>query len=481
MVNSTLDLVVVFGYFALMLGIGVFSMKNVGDFDDYSVAGRSIPMAILFATIAATLCGGGSTIGRIAYVHNQGVVVLIGISGMAFGQILSGLYIAPKVREAGSSVYTVGDLFGMNYGRAGRLASSIVSFSFVIALFGVQILAMGRILETVTGIPLVPAAIISSVITIAYTYAGGMLAVILTDAIQFVVLALGITICGIMSLNNVGGINEAVQSVIAMGPEMAHKVDFFRPGWSATKLFAFFLTFFFGEMCAPYFIQRYATGKSAKDSKWGVTVFGVYYMFFLVTTLAIGVASLVLLPHVKPDLALTTLIAETLPPGISGLVFGALLAAVMSTGDSFINTAAVIFTRDIYNEFINPEASQQTLLSWTKKITVIIGVGGVGIALAFPKIFELMIYVYNLWAPAVIPPLLVALFLGKGRVSAYAGAPAVVVGLLTAFIWGPKVLGDPMGIPSNLVGILANAVTMYVVHVMTRNMKPSANFEPHEL
>lgn len=480
MAVSTLDMMLIFGYFALVLGIGVFSMKNIKDFDDYSVAGRSIPMAILFATVAATLCGGGSTIGRIAFVHKQGIIVLMGISGMALGQVLSGLYIAPKVREAGENVYTVGDLFARSFGRSGRLASSIVAFSFVIALFGVQILAMGRILQTVTGIPLIPAAVISSIITIAYTWAGGMLAVILTDAIQFVVLALGITLCAFLSLNQVGGINEAVQTVIAMGPEFADKVNFFRSDWSTTKIFAFFLTFMFGEMAAPYFIQRYATGASPKDSKWGVTVFGGYYMFFLVTTLVIGVCSLVLQPDVRPDLALTTLIRETLPPGISGLVFGALLAAVMSTGDSFINTAAVIFTRDIYNEFINPKASQQELLSWTKKITIVIGVGGVGIALAFPKIFELMIYVYNLWAPAVIPTLLVALFWKKG-ISPYAGAPAVAVGLATAFIWGPKVLGDPLGLPSNIVGMAANIITMFVVHQMTKNAEPTRNFQPESI
>lgn len=68
------------------------------------------------------------------------------------------------------NVYSVGDLFGLYYGRAGRLVSSIVCFFFCLGLYGVQILAMGAILQTAVGIDLIPAALISSVITLAYTW-----------------------------------------------------------------------------------------------------------------------------------------------------------------------------------------------------------------------------------------------------------------------------------------------------------------------
>ncbi len=484
MTDSMLDLVLIIGYFSAMLCIGVFSMKKIDDFDDYALAGRSIPMALVFATVAATLCGGGATIGRIAFIHKQGLIVFVGLTGVVVSQLFSGWFIAPRVREAGAGVYTVGDLFGRHYGRNGRLVAGIISFAFCVALFGVQILAMGRILETVTGLPLVPSAIISSVITLAYTWAGGMLAVVLTDAIQFVVLAVGLSIAALISLDLAGGYHGAVEAVKAMGPSAAMKLDFFRSDWSSMKLFSFFMTFMLGEMCAPYFIQRYATGASPRDSKWGVTIFGGYYSFFLLTTLAVGVSSLVLNPGINPDLALTTLVLDTLPAGISGIVFGALLSAIMSTGDSYINTASIIFTRDIYNEFINPEADRKTLLRWSRIITLVVGIGGIGVALSFPQIFELMIYVFNLWAPSIIPPLVIALMWRKeGRcpISPHAGAPAVMAGLFVALVWGPKILGEPFGFPSNVAGIAVNLAVLFTVHGLTRNLKPAGGFAPEQL
>ena len=70
-------------------------------------------------------------------------------------------------------------------------------FFFCLGLYGVQILAMGAILQTAVGIDLIPAALISSVITLAYTWSGGMLAVTMTDAVQYVIIIIGVSCAGI--------------------------------------------------------------------------------------------------------------------------------------------------------------------------------------------------------------------------------------------------------------------------------------------
>ena len=150
--------------------IGYYSMNRIEDFDDYAVAGRTIPASLIFGTIGATLCGGGATIGRIAFVHKQGLIVFVALLGVVVCQVFSGLFIAPRVRRIGRNVYTISDLFGMYYGRAGRLSSSIVAFFFLMSMMGVQLLAMGRILETILNMDFVVATILSTVITVAYTW-----------------------------------------------------------------------------------------------------------------------------------------------------------------------------------------------------------------------------------------------------------------------------------------------------------------------
>ena len=168
------DYFVIAGYFALVMYLGYYSMKKVSNFDDYAVAGRSMPLPIFFAAIAATLCGGGATIGRISFMHTTGIIVFFALTGVVINQIFSGLFISGRVHNAGKNVYSLGDLYGIYYGRSGRLLSSVFGFLFCVGAFGVQILAMGAILQTATGISLIPAALIASIVTLAYTWSGGI-------------------------------------------------------------------------------------------------------------------------------------------------------------------------------------------------------------------------------------------------------------------------------------------------------------------
>src|SRR5699024_9798828 len=116
------DIFIVLIYLVIVLVIGYISMKRIASFDDYTVADRSMPMALIFATVGATLAGGGATIGRVSFVYETGVVIYLAVLGVVVSQILIGQFIAPRVRELGN-VYTVGDIFGYYFGKSGRLVS----------------------------------------------------------------------------------------------------------------------------------------------------------------------------------------------------------------------------------------------------------------------------------------------------------------------------------------------------------------------
>ena len=111
--------------------------------------------------------------------------------------------------------------------------------------------------------------------------------------------------------------------------------------------------------------------------------------------------------------------------------------------------------------------------SWSKLTTVLIGAGGVAAALSLPDVFELLVYTYTLWAPSVIPPLVVALLWGRPRerrVSPWSAAPAVVAGMTTTFVWGHSVLGEPFGVPAVVAGVVANLCVLAVVHASTQTI-----------
>ena len=83
---------------------------------------------------------------------------------------------------------------------------------FCVGAFGVQILAMGAILQTATGISLIPAELIASIVTLAYTWSGGILAVTLTDAVQYVIIVIGVTLCGYLAIDHLGGFDAMIRS-----------------------------------------------------------------------------------------------------------------------------------------------------------------------------------------------------------------------------------------------------------------------------
>ena len=476
MLVGPIDLGIVLLYFGVVLAIGYVSMRKTHGFEDYAVAGRRLPVVFLFATMAATATGGAATIGRASQSYQSGIVIFTATVGFVLNQLVCGLFLAPRMRAIGK-LYTVGDVMGFYYGRAARALTGIFSFLYSVTLFGVQLLAMGRILQAITGLPLVPLTIAGAAITVLYTGLGGIWAVIYTDLLQFVVLALGITTASMIAIHSAGGVGAITAGIdpLLMSPA---------GDWASSQILAIFVAFLLGEALAPYFVQRYFATRTPSDTRWGVTLFGSYYGFYTIVVIALGLSGVLLLGDTEPDLVLTSIVRNFLPIGLRGAVFAALLAAVMSTGDSILNNASVIFTRDLYQKLFRPSASDASMLAWSKTTTILIGAGGVAAALSLPDVFELLVYTYTLWAPSVIPPLVVALLWGaprERRVSPWAAAPAIVAGIATTFLWGPSFLGEPLGIPAVVAGVVANLLVLALVHTATTDRSASGAFVPEEV
>ncbi|WP_010530045.1 sodium:solute symporter family protein [Lentibacillus jeotgali] len=458
---SVLDLSIILLYMVVVLWIGFYTMKKIKSFNDYSVAGRSMPFALIFATIGASLAGGGATVGRVSFVYETGIVVFLALMGVVISQTLIGYFVAPRIRQM-KDIYTLGDIMEFYYGRSGQLVSSIIAFLFMVGVFGVQVLALGRILEPIIGLPFVTLTIIAAAITIIYTWAGGMLAVIYTDTMQFILLVIGIATATVVGLNRMGGMTSIIEQVNAINPE---QLAFYGGAWTTSIFIANFLSFLLGEALAPHYIQRYASSEDEKTSRWTTVSFALMYVFLTIVIMVIGLIGFLQFPRINGDMVFVTFIQQYLPIGIIGLTFGALMAAVMSTGSSILNTAAVIFTRDIYGKYINKEATDKIMIDWTKYATLVVGFGGVIISLFIPSVMDLMLYLFQLWAPSILPPLVIGIMSGESlerKVSVHAGTPSIIAGLIITLIW--MNLGEPFAIPAIVIGIVMNLIVFYSVH-----------------
>ena len=189
---------IVIGYMVFVFIKGVLKARKIGDTDDYLVAGRNVGWFLLFATMGATVIGGGYSIGAIGKTYEWGILMLLVSTGGYFHFIFSGLVVAPQFRKA--ELYTVAGYFGYRFGEGPRFLVLILSLLFSVFIVAAQMAAFGTVLAAIMpGVAdmanaLRWAILISGCMVVIYSTAGGLLAVIHTDVYQFIVLLVGFAI-----------------------------------------------------------------------------------------------------------------------------------------------------------------------------------------------------------------------------------------------------------------------------------------------
>ncbi len=200
---------IVIGYMVFIFTKGVMKVRKIGDADDYLLAGRNVNWFFLFATMGATVIGGGYSIGAIGKTYEWGILMLLVSTGGYLHFIFSGLVVAPQFRQA--ELYTVAGYFGHRYGEGPRFLVLILSLLFSVFIVAAQMAAFGSVLAAI-----VPqfadaqdivrwAIIISGAMVVIYSTAGGLMAVIHTDMFQFVVLILGFVITLAFCIPDISG------------------------------------------------------------------------------------------------------------------------------------------------------------------------------------------------------------------------------------------------------------------------------------
>ncbi|MEJ2111987.1 MAG: sodium:solute symporter family protein, partial [Acidobacteriota bacterium] len=181
----------------------------IGDTDDFLVAGRNIGWFFLFCTMGATVIGGGASIGAIGKTYDWGVLMLIVSMGWYLHFIFSGLFVAPKFREA--KLYTVAGYMGHRFGEGPRFITLILSLLFSVFIIAAQMAAFGTVLAAIlpefadASRVLMIAILIGGAMVVIYSTAGGLLAVIHTDVYQFTILLLGFIITLAFCIPDIAG------------------------------------------------------------------------------------------------------------------------------------------------------------------------------------------------------------------------------------------------------------------------------------
>lgn len=454
---ANIDYIIVLVYLVGIMGLGLYASRGIKTLSQYAVAGRDYTAPVVFATLSAAFIGGGFTLGNAEKVFMWGIVNIFALWGFSVKEILVAKFIAPKM-QAHRDAISIGDIMAKSYGKPGRLVSGVCGVMLCVGIIGAQVGAMGYVFEIFLDIPKIWGVLLGCGTLIIYVTLGGIRAVVVTEIVQFMILAVGLPLALVYGIIAAGG----VDAVIAKVP-VGH---FSIPGplsWMA--FISLFLTFMLGETLVPPYLQRLLIGKDVPNTVRGTLWSGIFSFPFFAITGCLGLVALALQPDLDPNLAVPYIVKNTLPAGIMGLVIASIICVVMSSAESFLNAASVALTNDIVKPLSKHELTKRQELLIAKFVTLFAGVGAVIFALSIESVLDILIYAYHFWAPVMLVPLIASIFGFRANARIY--LTSVVCGLLGMWIW-QYLLGNPLELDGLVVGTLTSLTGLFVANKFMR-------------
>ncbi|HRZ40739.1 MAG TPA: sodium:solute symporter family protein [Candidatus Omnitrophota bacterium] len=448
------NIIILTVYLAAIIVIGIVTGKKVNNIVDFAVAGRDYSAFVIFATLSASFIGGGFSTGNAEKVFTYGIANIFFLFGFSLQVILVALFVAPKMGRYKNAI-TTGDIIGEHYGKAAKVITGFLSVIVCAGILGAQVGAMGHVFNVFLGLPRIWGILIGCSIVILYSTMGGMRAVVATDVLQFLILAVGIPMTLLFSIFHAGGAGEVLSKV------PASHFTLLADRFTAVSFLSLFLTFFVGETLVPPYVQRLLISKDVRITAKGTFYSGLFSIPFFIIAGLIGLVALALKPDLNPNHAMPYIIMTALPVGVSGLVIVAMISIIMSSADSFLNSAAVSIINDIVLVFRKTALNDRLQLNLAKATNLLVGVLSVVFALKIESVLEILVYSYNFWAPLILVPLVSAILgLKVGAKHFFAG----ILGGVMLYSISALYLSKAVGLDNIVFGVVGNLVFFYAYH-----------------
>jgi SSS family transporter len=497
-----LDWVVIIIYIVIIIGIALYLTRKQHDIQDYYLAGKKIKWWQSGVSTMATQLGAISFISAPAFVAMKdggGLKWLSYEFGVPLALILVMAVIIPTLhRHNYISIYEYLE------NRFDSDTRSLVSFLFQLGrglATAVSVLAGGLILSTALSISTASAIILIGVITMIYDVIGGIRVVILSDVLQMIIIVVGIVISGGVALYLVGW--DTAWS--GLSPERFQILDFKRWGASPEGSYAFWpMTIGGFFLYASYYgtdqsqVQRELTVGSVNDVRKSLMVnaLGRFPLVLMYSLMGVFIGAIFASPesltHVAsamnmettavsqllerdPDRMVPLFIFSYLPNGLIGFIFVAIMAALMSSLDSGLNSLSAVTMRDFYQKYIRKESNDRQYLIASKIITLFWGIFCITAALIFAGFGQATrqttIVLINAVGSMLYGPILAAFLLGMFTKNI--GPRAVKLGvlfgiLINIYLW----IFTPFSwLWWNFTGFAAAVVTAFLASVLWRSEK----------
>jgi SSS family solute:Na+ symporter len=361
---APIDWVIVVAYLVASLAIGLAGRKYVGNTADFLVAGRELGTWIGVATLAAT------EIGTITFMYNSELGYRYGfaafsaalISGVAMILVGRTGFVVGRLREL--RLMTVPEYFEIKYSRGLRILTGVLVALGGILNMGVFLKVEGEFLTVTSGLNsryLVTTMIAILLLELVYTTVGGMVSVVITDYLQYVLLSVATVIITIYAVRYAGWHAMVGRVETLMGPSGFNPIV--APKFGVSFLVWQLLLWFAIHTCWQTTAMRMFSTRSPEVSKRVMTWTGFIFLGRGMLPMLWGIAALVLFGHgpasngvpmavvhgraMAPIDAMPAMLAQVLGAGVRGIVVAGMLAATMSVNSSYLLSWSAVISQDI--------------------------------------------------------------------------------------------------------------------------------------
>ncbi|CEI82371.1 sodium/pantothenate symporter [Oceanobacillus oncorhynchi] len=455
-----------FIFIAIIFMIGIWAGKFVSRSDsflqEYFLGGRSLGGFILAMTLVTTYGSASSFLSGPGTAYNEGLGwVLLSMTQLATGYfvlMVLGKRFAIVTRKY--KAVTIVDFLKERYQSKWVVILSAASILiFLFSAMSAQWIGGARLVQSLTGIPYFTALCIFSIAVLVYVVVGGFRAVAITDGIQGIIMFIGTLILLIAVIIAGGGVSQIMHDLSVENPNL---ITPFGADGSLTPAYvsSFWILVGVGVVALPQIAVRAMSYKNTKALHRGIIISTFVVGFIMLNMHLIGVFGRTVLPGIEiGDTVMPELAQAVLPGWVAGIVLAAPMAAIMTTVNSLLLMVSSTIVKDVYLNYIRPDANDKTIRKWSMGATALIGIIVVLMSLQPPDlIIWLNLFSMGGLEAAFIWPIILGLYWRRG--TKHGAIASMLTGVLSYIIF-ETFYPQPFGMHSVVTSMLL-ALTAFV-------------------
>lgn len=484
---SGVDVAVFIAYVVCLLGVAYFvSREKAGhqkNTNDYFLAGSSLPWWAIGSSLIAANISAEQIIGMSGSGYALGIAIASYELMAAITLLIVGKYMLPIFLE--KKIYTMPQFLENRFDHRVRTVLAVFWLGVYTFVNLTSVLWLGALaIATVTGVRLEYGLFFLVTFAVAYSLYGGLKAVAFTDIIQVVVLVVGGLFLTYVSFDMIGGGNGFLAGFQVLTSQVPDRFDMILsrdnpyykdlPGISVLIGGMWVMNFSYWGF-NQYIIQRALAAKSLGEAQKGIVFAAFLKLLMPVIVVLPGVAAVVLVPELnRPDEAYPSLM-NLMPAGLKGVVFAALVAAIVSSLGSMTNSIATIFTMDLYS-YYRRNRSQRHYVMVGRAVSlaalVIAMLTARPLLGQFDQAFQYIQEFTGFFTPGIVVLFALGMFWNRTTANAglWAAISSAVLSLVLKLAWPELPFMDRVGV----VFLLCAAVAVVISLVEDKGRHPQA-------